>query len=50
MENTSNTKTHHGRNDLIGEHKWGDMGQILFLICFLIIWIGDSFVLNYSTF
>ncbi len=45
-----NLKRHHGRTDLIGEHRWGDGGQIVFLILFLIIWIGDSFFLKYSTF
>lgn len=38
------------REDLAGEHKYGDMGQIIFLIIFIVIWIADSFVLNYSNF
>jgi protein-S-isoprenylcysteine O-methyltransferase Ste14 len=33
-----------------GEHPWGDTGQLILLFLFLIIWIGDSFILNLSTF
>jgi protein-S-isoprenylcysteine O-methyltransferase Ste14 len=33
-----------------GEHPYGDLGQLLLLILFLIIWVGDSFVLGASTF
>lgn len=44
------TKKHHNRDDLIGEHKLGDAGQVVLLILFLLIWILDSFVFNYSTF
>ena len=43
------TKRNEGRDDLIGEHAFGDLGQIIFLIIFLIIWISDSFFLEYST-
>jgi protein-S-isoprenylcysteine O-methyltransferase Ste14 len=32
-----------------GEHPYGDLGQIIFLLGFLIIWILDSFVFKYST-
>jgi len=45
-----NVKKHEGRNDLIGEHRWGDAGQIILLILFLAIWITDSFFFHYSTF
>ena len=48
--NDLSTKKHQNRDDLIGEHKWGDTGQVVLLILFLIIWILDSFVFNYSTF
>jgi protein-S-isoprenylcysteine O-methyltransferase Ste14 len=48
--NNPSTKKHNDRDDLIGEHKWGDAGQVVLLILFLIIWILDSFVFNYSTF
>ena len=33
-----------------GEHPLGDMGQLLCVGLFLIIWIGDSFFLRKSTF
>jgi protein-S-isoprenylcysteine O-methyltransferase Ste14 len=43
--------THHdGRPDLIGEHPKGDLGQLIFLAVFLLIWIIDSFFLRYSIF
>ncbi len=43
-------KGHEGREDLIGEHRWGDAGQMILLIVFLILWVVDSFVMHYSTF
>jgi protein-S-isoprenylcysteine O-methyltransferase Ste14 len=43
-------KRHHDREDLAGEHKFGDTGQLILLLIFLIVWIGDSFILEYSTF
>ena len=43
-------KKHHDREDLAGEHKFGDAGQLILLLIFLIVWIGDSFILEYSTF
>ena len=43
------TKRHGDRTDLIGEHAFGDLGQIILLIIFLIIWVSDSFFLEYST-
>lgn len=53
--NTENFKGHHhgghtGREDLTGEHRLGDIIQLIFLILFLAVWILDSFVLKYSTF
>ena len=33
-----------------GEHPYGDMGQLIFLFLFLVIWVLDSFVLKLSTF
>lgn len=38
------------RDDLTGEHKFGDRGQIIFACLFSAIWVSDSFFLNYSTF
>ncbi|MFC2100614.1 methyltransferase family protein [Bacteroidota bacterium] len=43
-------KKHHDRPDLVGEHTFGDTGQLILLIFFLIIWISDSFILNASNF
>jgi protein-S-isoprenylcysteine O-methyltransferase Ste14 len=43
-------KQHHHRDDLIGEHPWGDLGQLILLLFFLIVWISDSFIFHYSTF
>lgn len=37
------------REDLIGEHPFGDFGQLIFLIVFLVIWILDSFVFHFTT-
>ena len=42
-------KRHDNRKDLIGEHTFGDNGQLILLAIFLIIWITDSFFFNYST-
>lgn len=33
-----------------GEHPFGDAGQIILLVLFLIVWAGDSFILHWSTF
>jgi protein-S-isoprenylcysteine O-methyltransferase Ste14 len=41
---------HSHRKDLAGEHPFGDTGQLIFLIVFLVVWIGDSFILRFSTF
>ena len=43
-------KSHQHRGDLTGEHAFSDMGQLIFLVVFLIVWIADSFVFKYSTF
>jgi protein-S-isoprenylcysteine O-methyltransferase Ste14 len=32
-----------------GEHPYGDLGQLILLFGFLVIWILDSFVFRYST-
>lgn len=42
------TKKHHDRPDLVGEHRLGDLGQIILLLIFLAVWITDSFFLKYS--
>jgi protein-S-isoprenylcysteine O-methyltransferase Ste14 len=33
-----------------GEHPYGDLGQLILLILFLVVWVGDSFVLHLTTF
>src|SRR4030042_2779766 len=53
--NIENSTTHHqwghkNRPDLIGEHKFGDAGQLILLALFLTVWILDSFVFKFSTF
>jgi protein-S-isoprenylcysteine O-methyltransferase Ste14 len=40
----------HHRDDLTGEHKFGDAGQLIIAIIFLLVWILDSFVLKYTAF
>jgi protein-S-isoprenylcysteine O-methyltransferase Ste14 len=46
-----NNKGHnHGdRADLSIEHPKGDLGQLIFLLLFMAIWIIDSFILRFST-
>ncbi len=41
---------HGGRTDLVGEHPFGDAGQLILLALFLLIWGLDSFVFKFSTF
>ena len=33
-----------------GEHPFGDSGQLILLVLFLLIWVVDSFLLRISTF
>ncbi|MFZ5450581.1 MAG: methyltransferase family protein [Thermodesulfobacteriota bacterium] len=33
-----------------GEHPYGDLGQLIFLGLFLMVWVADSFFLHLSTF
>lgn len=33
-----------------GEHPLGDAGQLILAVLFLIVWVGDSFFLHWSTF
>lgn len=40
---------HENRDDLAGEHPFGDAGQLILLIAFMVIWVIDSFILHYST-
>ena len=41
---------HHDRDDLTGEHKAGDAGQLILALLFAVIWIVDSFLLHWTTF
>ena len=43
-------KSHQHRSDLAGEYAFGDIGQLILLVIFLIVWVTDSFVTKYSTF
>jgi protein-S-isoprenylcysteine O-methyltransferase Ste14 len=45
---TRNLARHEERDDVVGEHKFGDLGQLILLLIFLIIWITDSFIFKYS--
>jgi protein-S-isoprenylcysteine O-methyltransferase Ste14 len=42
------TRYHENRNDLAGEHKLGDAGQIVLALLFAAVWILDTFFLNFS--
>ena len=35
--------------DLAGEHKLGDVGQLLLAFIFTVIWIADTFIFKYTT-
>ena len=50
MPDITNKKTKHHRDDLTGEHKVSDIGQIILAVLFTATWIADSFFLKYSTF
>jgi protein-S-isoprenylcysteine O-methyltransferase Ste14 len=52
IQNDENLKVkkHRDRDDLTGEHVFGDMGQLILFLIFLCVWIVDSFILRYSTF
>ncbi len=38
------------REDLTGEHKAGDAGQLILAVLFAAVWIADSFFLEYTTY
>ena len=52
MEESNSPKKHsHFSGDArAGEHPYGDRGQLICLLVFLVIWVLDSFVLKFSTF
>lgn len=37
------------REDLTSEHSFGDAGQLVFFIAFMVVWITDAFIFKYST-
>jgi len=41
---------HKGRTDLAGEYKFTDIGQLILLVIFIVVWCLDSFILKFSTF
>ena len=43
------TSRHAHRADLVGEHPFGDLGQLLFILVFIVFWLIDSFWLKWST-
>lgn len=38
------------RADLTGEHAAGDAGQLVLALLFVVVWVSDTFVLQYTTF
>jgi protein-S-isoprenylcysteine O-methyltransferase Ste14 len=44
-----NLKNHERREDLTGEHSFGDNGQAILFLLFMTVWITDAFVFRYST-
>ncbi|MCJ7681154.1 MAG: DUF1295 domain-containing protein [Candidatus Aminicenantes bacterium] len=51
MSNRNKQKiNHHQREDLVGEHRWGDAGQLILVLLFLGVWITDTFFLKKTTF
>lgn len=44
--NEHNVRKHEGRDDLAGEYKYGDMGQIILLILFIAVLLLDLIFLN----
>jgi protein-S-isoprenylcysteine O-methyltransferase Ste14 len=45
----SSLRTHRHRDDLAGEHKLGDIGQVISAVLFAAVWITDAFMFRYST-
>lgn len=49
MSRRERRKDRQRRDDLVGEHPWGDAGQLILAALFFVVWIGDS-LLGYTTF
>jgi len=45
-QNNLKAKKHDERPDLTGEHPFGDLGQLIFLILFLGVWVADIFFID----
>jgi protein-S-isoprenylcysteine O-methyltransferase Ste14 len=50
MKGHRSRKDRENRDDLAGEHRLGDAGQLVLAVLFLVTWIADSFVLKLTTF
>jgi len=48
MRKELKVKKHTDRTDLTGEHPFGDLGQLIFLVIFILVWIIDLFILKIS--
>jgi protein-S-isoprenylcysteine O-methyltransferase Ste14 len=48
MKKELKVKKHTDRTDLTGEHPFGDLGQLIFLVIFILVWIADIFVFKIS--
>jgi protein-S-isoprenylcysteine O-methyltransferase Ste14 len=48
LNNGDHTRHHAEREDLAGEHPFGDLGQVLLLLIFLVVWLSDAFFFHYS--
>jgi protein-S-isoprenylcysteine O-methyltransferase Ste14 len=46
----ANNQHPHGREDLTGEHKFGDAGQAIIAALFIIVWMLDSFFFKFTVF
>jgi protein-S-isoprenylcysteine O-methyltransferase Ste14 len=49
MQNNQHSPRAHW-DQLTGEHRLGDAGQLLLAVVFFIVWIGDTFFLRWTTF
>jgi len=50
MKESYKRKSHEDRIDLAGEYRWGDLGQLILLIIFIIGMILDLFLIKISIF
>lgn len=49
-EKKLDSKAHKDRPDLTGEHRFGDVGQLILFFLFIIVWITDAFIFHFSDF